>query len=200
VFTQLIDTAEITKSFITKKNLAKQDIVSLNISYPFQKGIYSAYFNVNTYYSHYTANFGTGRTVDLDVVAANFYVQNSFKLGKGYNAEISAFASTPSIWEGTFKSKAMGFVDLGVQKIILQGKGNIKLAVSDIFKTMNWRGVSNFAGQNLIASGHWESRQFKVNFSYRFGKNTVKAARQRQTGAEDESKRVKSGGGGLGGN
>jgi len=39
----------------------------------------------------------------------------------------------------------------------------------------------------------------KLNFTYRFGKNTVKAARQRQTGVEDESKRVKSGGGGIGG-
>ena len=35
VFTQLIDTAEKSKSFITKKNLATQDIVNLSVSYPF---------------------------------------------------------------------------------------------------------------------------------------------------------------------
>ena len=35
VFTQLVDTAEVSKAFITKKNLATQDIVSLNVSYPF---------------------------------------------------------------------------------------------------------------------------------------------------------------------
>ncbi len=200
VFIQLIDTAEISKSFISKKNLAKQDIVSLNISYPFQKGIYSAYFNLNSYYSHYTANFGVGRTVDLDVVAANLYMQNTFKLGKGYTAELSAWGSTPSIWEGTLKTNSMGFVDIGLQKQVLQGKGTIKLAMSDVFKTMQWSSNSTFAGQYLKAAGHWESQQFKINFSYRFGKNTVKAARQRKTGAEDESKRVKSGGGGLGGN
>ena len=199
VFAQLIDTAEKSKSFITKKNLATQDIVSLNISYPFQKGIYSAYFNLNSYYSHYNANFGADRVVDLDVVAANLYMQNSFRLGKGYTAELSSWVSTPSISEGTLKSKTMGYVDIGVQKQILKGMGNIKIAVSDIFKTMRWSGSSNFAGQYIMAQARWESQQFKVNFSYRFGKTTVKGARQRQTGAEDESKRVKSGSGGIGG-
>lgn len=200
ILAQLIDTAETSKSFITKKNLATQDIVSLNISYPFQKGIYSAFFNMNAFYAHYKADFGTNRQVDLDVYSGNFYMQNSFKLKKGYTAEISGWVSTPSINEGTIKSKWMGYVDVGIQKPILQGKGNIKLAVSDIFNTMRWAGTSDFAGQRIDAAFKWESRQLKLNFSYRFGKTTVKGARQRQTGVEDESKRVKSGGGGLGGN
>ena len=200
VFTQLIDTAEKSKSFITKKNLAEQDILSLNVSYPLQIKQYSAYFNLNANYSHYKANFGTGRIVDLDAITANIFMQHSLKLKKGYTLELSSWLSTPSISQGTFESKAMGYVDLGVQKQILEGKGNIKLSVTDIFKTMYWRGVSNFAGQFLNANFRWESQQLKLNFSYRFGKTTVKAARQRNTGVEDESKRVSSGGGGIGGN
>lgn len=200
VFTQLIDTAEKSKSFITKKNLATQDIVSLNISYPLQIKQYSAYFNLNANYSHYKADFGTGRIVDLDAYTANIYMQHSLKLNKGYTLELSSWVSTPSIQQGTFVSKAMGYVDLGVQKQIMQGKGNIKLSVTDIFRTMRWQGTSDFAGQFLNASFRWESQQLKLNFSYRFGKSTVKAARQRTTGAEDESKRVNSGGGGIGGN
>jgi iron complex outermembrane recepter protein len=199
IFAQLIDTAELSKSFITKKNLATQDIFSLNISYPFQKGIYSAYFNLNSYYSKYKANFGANRIVDLDVFAANFYMQHGFDLGKGYKAELSSWFSSPSISEGTLQTKSMGFVDIGVQKQILQGKGNLKLSISDIFNTMQWTGTSNFGGQYLYAAAKWESQQFKINFSYRFGKSSVKNARQRKTGSEDEKNRVKSGGGGLGG-
>ena len=199
MFAQLIDTAERSKSFITNKNLATQDIINLSIGYPIQKGIYSAYFSLNGFYSHYKADFGVDRIVDLDATVVNLYMQHSFNLGKGYKAELSGWGSTPQIAEGTFKSKTMGFVDIGFSKQIMQGKGNIKLAVSDIFNTMRWRGTSNFAGQYLEGIFKWESQQFKVNFSYRFGKNTVKAARQRQTGVEDESKRVKSGGGGIGG-
>ncbi|MBX2931070.1 MAG: TonB-dependent receptor [Chitinophagaceae bacterium] len=198
VFTQLIDTAEKSKSFMTKKNLAEQDIVSLNISYPFQYKWYSAFINVNINYAHYKANFGTGRTIDLDALAFNMYMQNSFKLGKGYTAELSGWFNTPGIWQGTFKSKAMGSIDIGMQKQILKGKGNIKLSVSDVLYTMKWGGTSNFAGQTLKAHGNWESRQFKINFSYRFGKLTVKSARQRKTGSEEESKRVQSEGNSFG--
>ena len=190
VFTQLIDTIELSKSFMTRKNLATQDIASINISYPLQLGWFSAFGNLNSYYTHYKANFGQGRAVDLDVFAYNFYMQNSAKLGKGWTAELGGWYSSPSIWQGTFKSSAMWSVDAGVQKAMMKGKGNLKLAVSDIFQTMRWSGVSNFAGQRLYSEGGWESRVFKVNFSYRFGNIQVKAARQRRTGLEDESQRV----------
>lgn len=200
VFTQLIDTAEKSKSFITKKNLATQDIVSLNISYPFQYKWYSAFANLNTYYSHYKANFGVGRTIDLDVFAYNFYMQNSFQLGKGWSGEISGFYSSPSIWQGTFESKAMWSVEGGVQKQLFNGKGNLKVSVSDIFQTMRWKGTSNFAGQLMVANGGWESRLLKLNFTWRFGSNQIKAARQRKTGIDEEAKRVQQGGGGIGNN
>jgi iron complex outermembrane recepter protein len=197
VFTQLIDTAEKSKSFITKKNLATQDIASINISYPLQYKWYSAFFNFNGYYTKYKANFGVGRTVDLDAVAFNFYSQHSFKLGKGWTGEMSGWYSSPSIWQGTFESKAMWTIDAGLQKTVLQGKGNIKATVTDIFQAMRWAGVSNFAGQYLRASGGWESRQFRLNFSYRFGNNQVKAARQRKSASEEESKRVGAQGSGI---
>jgi iron complex outermembrane recepter protein len=60
---------------------------------------------------------------------------------------------------------------------------------------MKWRGSSDFAGVKANFKGNGEQQQVKLNFSYRFGSNTVKAARQRNTGIEDESKRANSGGG-----
>lgn len=199
VFTQLIDTAEISRSFISKQNLATQDIVSLNISYPFQYKWYSVFANLNTYYTMYQADFGSGRTVDLDVFAFNIYSQHTFKIKDELTAELSGWYSSPSIWQGTFESKQMWSLDAGIQKQILQKKGTFKISVSDIFQTLRWRGESNFAGQKVIASGGWESRQLKLNFTYRFGSNTIKSSRQRKTGTEEENERVNSGGGGLGG-
>jgi hypothetical protein len=70
--------------------------------------------------------------------------------------------------------------------------------MSDVLKTMRWKGVSDFAGQVMRASGRWESRQFKLNFSYRFGNMSVKAARQRKNALEEESKRTQGGGTGIG--
>lgn len=200
VFTQLIDTTERSKAFMTQKNLATQDIVSLNVSYPFQYRWYSIFGNLNAYYSHYKADFGAGRIINLDVYAFNVYAQQTARLGKGWTVEMSGFYTSPSIWQGTFKSNQLWSVDGGIQKTVLKGNGNLKASVSDIFHSIKWKGTSNFAGQYVVASGYFESRQFKLNFTYRFGNNQVKAARQRKTGVEEEDKRVESGGGGgLGG-
>jgi iron complex outermembrane recepter protein len=198
IFSQLIDTAEKSKSFISKQNLATQDIVSLNISYPFTYKKFSSFFNINSSYSAFKANFGEGRKVNLDVFSYNLYMQNSLKMGKTWTAELSGFYTSPSIWQGTFESKAMGGMDIGVQKTIIKGKGTIKTTVSDVFHTMRWSGDSNFAGQFMRASGRWESQQFRMNFSYRFGNSQVKAARQRKNAIEEENKRTQGGGGGIG--
>ena len=199
IFSQLVDVTEKSKAFITQKNLATQDIVSLNISYPFQYKWYSIFGNVNTYYTKYKADNGPGKKIDLDVFALNFFAQQTFKLGKGWTGEMSGFYTSPSIWQGTIKSSYIWSVDGGFQKTVLKGMGNIKASVSDIFHTLKWKGTSNYAGQHTVASGNFESRQFKLNFTYRFGNSQVKAARQRKTGAEEENKRANDSGGGLGG-
>ncbi|MHA4808246.1 TonB-dependent receptor domain-containing protein [Flavitalea flava] len=197
VFSQLVDTTEKSKSFITKKNLATQDITSLNISYPFQYQWYSIFANVNTYYSLYKANNGAGKVVDLNVFACNIYAQQTARLGKGWTAEVSGFYTSPSIWQGTFKTKTIWSVDGGLSKNVMKNNGTIKASVSDIFNTLKWSSTSNYAGQILHVNGGFESRQFKLYFTYRFGSVQIKAARQRKLGAEEESKRVGTQGGGL---
>lgn len=195
VFTQLVDTADRSKAFISKKNLATQDITSLNISYPFQYQWYSIFVNVNAFYSLYKASFGAGRMVDVNVFSTNIFAQQSARLGKGWTAEVSGFYTSPSIWQGTFKTRALGNVDAGIQKAVLQKKGTIKVSVSDVFNMLHWTATSDFAGQYLRATGGQESRQLKVYFTYKFGNSQVKTARQRKSGLEEESKRVNSSGG-----
>lgn len=202
IFAQIPDTLG-SKSFLTKKNLATQDIVSLNISYPFQKKWYSFFANLGGNYSMYKANFGGGnRNINLNVAAVSFFMQNSFNLGKGYKAELSGFYNSPTVYQGTIRARAIYSVDGGIQKTILKGMGNIKASVSDMFKIMRFKGYIDFAGQHTDVLAHWESRQFKLNFSYRFGNSQVKAARQRKEAIEEENKRSQqsSGGMGVGGN
>ena len=62
------------------------------------------------------------------------------------------------------------------------------MALSDMFRIMKWSGNNNFTGQFNEASGRWESRQFKLNFSYLFGNSQVKVARQRKSASEEENK------------
>ena len=198
MFAQLPDTAG-SKSLLTKKNLATQDIVSFNLSYPFQYKWYSCFTNVNASYTMYNAKIpdfaGNIRKVDIDVASVSFFMQNSFKLGKGFTAELSGFYNSPSVWQGSFKSKSIYSIDAGLQKTVFKGKGTVKAAVGDIFNTLKFRGDSDFAGQINTFYGKPESRQFKLNFSMRFGSMQIKAARQRKSGIEEENKRTENSGG-----
>lgn len=202
MFAQLPDTSG-SKSLLTKKNLATQDIVSLNISYPFQYKWYSFFTNVTGSHTIYNASIpdlsGNIRKVDTKVTTLSFFMQNSFKLGKGFTAELSGFYNSPSVWMGFFKSKAIYSIDAGVQKTVFKGKGMVKIAVGDIFNSLKFRGDSDFAGQQNTFYGKPESRQFKASFNVRFGRSQIKAARQRKSGVEDETKRTQSSGG-MGGN
>ena len=196
IFAQIPDTIDKTKGFLTKKNLANQDVVSLNVSYPFQKKWYSFFATMNANYSHYKADFGGGtRKVDQTVFAFTYYMQNSAKLGKGFTFELSGLFISPSVWQGVIKSKAMGMVDAGLSKTLFKNKATLKASVGDIFQTMKWSGSSNFAGVNSTFNGQGEMPQFKLNFNYRFGNSQVKAARQRKSGVDEETKRAEQGGG-----
>ncbi len=197
LFTQWIDTAEKSKSFIDKRNLATQDIVSLNVSYPFQYKNYTVFGNISTNYSKYKANFGAGREVDVDAIGFSFFTQNSLKFGKNktWTAEANGFFNAPTVYMGSFKGKTLWSMDAGIQKQLFEGKATIKASVSDVFGSLRFRATNDFAGQHTNFSSRWESRQFKLNFIFRFGSNQVKAARNRTGGAEEETKRASQQGG-----
>ena len=197
LFTMLFDTANKSQAFISKQNLATQDIFSLGISYPFQKGNYSLFSSLNSNYSMYKADYGKGRQVNLNAFGLNAVLQNSLRFGKAWVAELTAFYNAPTVYMGSFEGKSIYSISTGLSKQVLKGKGSVKVSVSDIFNTLKFRGGINFSGQHTDLVQQGETRQFRINFSYRFGNNGVKAARQRNTGTEDENKRVSSGGGGL---
>lgn len=198
MFAQILDTLEKTKTFISKKNLATQDIVSLNISYPYQYKSYTLFTNISSNYSKFKADFGEGRKIDLDAVGFNIFMQNSIKFAKVLTAELSGFYNAPTVYMGNFKGKSIYSLDAGLSKQCLDGRVTLKASVSDVFNTMKFRAESVFAGQLTNFAFKQETRQFKLNMTFRFGKNTVKPARQRTTGAEEEAKRVQQGGGVIG--
>lgn len=199
MFAQWIDTIEKSKGFITKKNLATQDIISFNVSYPYQYKSYSVFANLNSNYSMYKADFGPGRKVNLNAFGLSLFAQNSLKLDKAktWTAELSGFYNAPTIWQGAFKSKSIWGIDAGLSKALWKNKATVKASFSDILHTLKFQGTQEFAGQLTRVQARWESQQVKLNFVYRFGSNQIKAARNRNTGAEDENKRTQ-GGNGLG--
>lgn len=181
------------KSFINYRNLANQENYALNLSSPTPiKKWWSGYVSITMYKAIYTANFPEYSFKAATPLAWNVYAEQTFNLPKGFVYEISGWFNSASIWGGSWLSKPQGSLDMGLQKKILQDKGTLKLSFTDLFFTAPWRSYSEaIPGLKITGRGAWESQQLKLNFNYRFGKSTIKAARNRKTGLEEEKGRIK---------
>ncbi|HJT73847.1 MAG TPA: outer membrane beta-barrel family protein [Chitinophaga sp.] len=175
-------------------NVAKSDLVNLNVSFPFQ---ITKWWNSFTYLSGYYNRFQTMADNRLVTVSGGGFMgrtQQTFTLPKGITTELSFFYMSPQIAEeGLFRMKPMYAMDFGVSKQVLKKKGNLKLNVNDVFNVQRFRGTFENAGRTTAVNSKWESRQVRLSFTYRFGNTNIKAARTRKTGLEDEQSRVKDG-------
>lgn len=191
MFQQTTDTTEFSRTYVMQKNFASMEMMSLNISFPVpvQKW-WMIFANVNAGYNLLQANF-EGRTLRNAYWTYTIYADNTITLPKEYSLNITGWYTGPNYWGGTFLMKPMGSLDVGIQKQLMQKKLSLKLSLSDLFKTQAWYANSNFSGLRVRANGNYESRQFRVNLSYRFGKSSVEKQRERSKGSENESKRIK---------
>ncbi|MEN9300087.1 MAG: hypothetical protein RLZZ429_2400 [Bacteroidota bacterium] len=188
--TQTTDTTN-NATYVQQRNLATQRILSFSIGSPLPIAKWwNGYANVWYNYQMFNGKIGANE-IKTEIPMFGAYMQHTFTLGKGYNAELSGWFSGPNVWGATWRTKSLGGLDLGFQKQILKKQGTLKLSVTDIFFTNPWTATSNFGGLFINGRGQNESRTVRLSFSWRFGNNQVKAARQRQTGLESEAKRIK---------
>ena len=179
-------------TYIQQQNLASQDIFGANIgsSTPINKW-WSGYANVWFSYQKFNGIIG-GKKLKVSIPLYGAYLQQTFNLGKDYTAELSGWFNGPSIWGASWRNKPQGGLDIGLQKLFLQKKLTAKIQATDILHTASpWRAISDFGGVYIRAQGSWESQTFRTSLSYRFGSNNIKTSRDRKTGLESESKRIK---------
>ena len=189
---KVLDTTNKNATFVQDQNLANQDIFNFSINSPLPiKKWWNGYISLWGNYQSYTGSID-GRPLAIKLPTYGAYMQHSFTLGKEYTAEASGWFNGPGIWGATGKTKAQGSLDIGLQKKFMDKKITVKVSLTDILATASpWHINSNFSGLVINGNGTWESRTARVNFSYQFGSSQIKSARQRQTGLEAESKRLK---------
>ena len=186
---QITDTIEGSRNFLSPQNIANQRVINIGISYPFEVAKWwNVFLSVNAYHSAFEA--ANEKYVPITRATASFYGQNTFTLPRKWKMEVSGWFSTPSVWGGTYLCKSLGSLDIAFQKKIFNEKVSARLAFSDVLFTSFWRGATQFGDLKINGKGGWESRQVQISFSYNFGNNQVKTARNRNTGLEDEKGRI----------
>ncbi|MBS1563107.1 MAG: TonB-dependent receptor [Bacteroidetes bacterium] len=150
----------------------------------------SVYVNYN--YSRFQGPL-YGEYIDISASNVTFNMNNQFRLGNGWSAELSGWARSKGV-EGQILISGMGQANAGVSKQIMKNKATIRASIRDIFLT-NWaQGDINFQQTQAHFKNLRDSRVASISFTYRFGK-PIKDQRvnRKKGGADEEQSRVKGG-------
>ncbi len=122
-----------------------------------------------------------GRDIDLKV-------DQFYNLHNDYKLELFGEYETP-ITYGIFQYRSFYQVNTGISKTVNK-QFNVALNIHDIFNTNLSRIQSTYQNLNLTGRDKVDFRYFLFTVSYKFGSKTIKNARERHTGAEDEQIRA----------
>lgn len=176
-------------TYVTPENLGHLDNISLNFSFPLPIAKWwRMQNNINTYYQNYQTVY-SGAPYEVKIVAYNLYISNNFILNKTMSAEVSGWYNSASQY-GFYRAQPMGGFSLGLQKKVMSEKGSLKLNVQDPFWLNKFNGRATVQDINFRVLSKWESRRIMLTFTYRFGNQNVKSARQRNSATSAEQSRA----------
>jgi len=178
--------------YATRKNLDNHYNYFVNAIAPIRIGSrWTINANLNVFYNRFdTELFSERHTLDRLSGLAN--ISQTITLPWGLTGEVTAVYAAPNA-VGLFQNKAMGSLNAGVVKYLLDKKLSARLNITDIFQTNRLRSNIKYAGFNMDVLNQVETRVVRLNVTYNFGKNAGKSTRRRSA-QEDEQKRVGQGG------
>ena len=181
-------------AYQTVANVGRVNALNVSISSPYQ---FTKWWNMYAYagatLNRFVGQFSPTQPFDRCAFAFEGYMQQSFTLSKLWSAQASGFWSAPTT-QTVYRIGGLGALNLSMQKKVMQERGKITVGIDDVLNTMRWkwsdtRQSADF-GDNLVTRQQfnidrkWESRRVSIRFSYRFGSNDVKSARERETGQD----------------
>jgi iron complex outermembrane recepter protein len=176
------------------QNVGRRQMLNITLSSPLPiTKWWNGYFQAEPFYQRTIGNlnaFGTNNGFNTGSWGFNGYFGNWINIKGGYTLEVGTWFNYQNV-STIYRSKPIGSLDLGVQKNLLRNKATLKLRINDVLNSQRWAQTVNNGGLYMQTYRKWESRSIGLSFSYRFGKQSVKAARERSLGNEAETGRIK---------
>jgi len=188
----ILPDAEQKALYQTNANIAKNTTLAANLTVPVKiKKWWTMNNNLNVFHLAFETPNLAGQVLKTGQTSYQFRMQNNFIIMDGLTAELNGNYESPLTY-GTLDLEERAYVDFGISKALFNKKGSLKFAVSDVFDTNRTRLSSAYPGLKYNLYQKNETQLFRLNFSYRFGKNEIKPARRRSTGTEAEQNRMKN--------
>jgi hypothetical protein len=168
----------------TTGNIADRKMWDLSVNLNLQP---ATWWTVTFYAEAYNNNYSgliRNNYINSSYLSYSGNANNQFTMGKGWSSELSGFYNSRGVY-GQFKTLGNGMLNAGLQKKILNDKGNLKLSINNILDTFHPRGqINNIAGANARFYNTLDTRVTTLAFTYNFGKS-VKGPAKRAVGSAD---------------
>jgi len=178
-------------TFTTPENLAKFENVVFELNFPLNIGKKISGFGGNQFiWNHYKTEY-LGTNYDQQKWNWQAYWQVAYKPKADWNVELSGFYTTNFLNE-FIMLRELGNLNIAIQKTFMEKRARVTLNINDVFFTQRSYGELKYQNIDLAFRQRSESRNIRLAFSYSFGNQQLKAARNRTTGSDAESSRVKT--------
>lgn len=194
IIQQVIEQREATnETYVKKANIATQNQAGLTLTaFKQVKKWWSGSVYANVAYNQFKG-IVNNEPISIGITTFMAQVQQQFKWGKGWGAEISGFYRSKGL-EGVIFIRDIKQFNAGFSKQVLKGKGTLKLNFSDFTRGAVYKGYSKYGTVDARFKNTNDQRAVALSFTWRFNKGKLKANGGRQEGgASDEQNRVKAG-------
>ncbi|RZM28212.1 MAG: hypothetical protein EOO88_09835 [Pedobacter sp.] len=187
--TDLVDDARIV---MVPRNLGVQRHLALTLTQTLAPAQWwNLTFNGTFFRLHNDIDFGGGRELDLKQSAARLNLQQTFKLPYRITGEVTGFYNSRRLAGANQFHSATGQIDLGLQRTLMKDKATLRLVFADIYKGSRANSLQQVDGLYIRNHSYFETRQVRLNFSYRFASGNSKGPRTRSSALENEQGRIK---------
>lgn len=178
-------------TYTTPENLASYENIAVELNFPIELGNkITGYGGSQAIYNHYKAMY-LGGLYDRSKWNWLAYWQVNYKPTSTWSFEVSGYYQTPLLNEFLL-IRELSNLDIGVRKYVWDKRGRLNLNFSDVLFSQKTRGSLVYQDINVGFRGWSTNRNLRLTFTWSFGNQKLKAARERQTASEDEKGRVKT--------
>ncbi len=178
-------------SFSVADNLAKAQNLSFQLNFPIKSGrVIDGYGGIITALQQYSAFYNNGY-FKAQKWGHVFFAQTDVRMSDTWAGQVSAYYATPSQYE-FIRAGRNSSVDLGIAKKMMNNRAKISLSVTDLFFGDRTLGRISYQDIDLRLKQYSNTRNIILAFTYNLGNQQIKGASSHTSGAEEETKRVKT--------
>ena len=185
-----IEDAATNRYGTTYLNFGRSRNISIMMNYRKQiVKIWTANLTVQGAYAINSSDEASGEFVNK---GGSLIVQlnNNIAITPTLSAEVTGFYMSGTR-EGYIVMKQQGNISLGLRQMLLKDKLSLSLTANDIFHTAKNKVYARYESVNYSLNIEPDVRYINLTLRYNFGSSTVKAARNKATGIQDEANRAR---------